>query len=164
MTGTGLLTDVKPTAPNANIIVAAVIRSHATQGVLLVRPDISHTLDDIQDVLISGVTGGDFLRYDNGVWKNVPTALSESGNTITFTASTIYNSPTSPATGNISGDTTNTLIGIVQKIYHNDSVAPTFPVGWVRLGTKTYQTSTLNIIFAEWVGGTRVEYWITQPG
>jgi hypothetical protein len=69
-TGTGLLTPIEATAPNAKIIVAAVVRSHITQGVLLVRPDISHKLQDIQDVLISGATNGDFLRYDNGVWKN----------------------------------------------------------------------------------------------
>jgi hypothetical protein len=107
------------------------------------------------------VTNGDFLKYDNGVWKNVPTALSESGNTITFTATTIYNSPTSPATGNISGDTTNTLTGIVQKIYHNDSVVPTFPSGWVKIDGE-YATSIENIIFAEWISGSRVEYWIVN--
>jgi hypothetical protein len=96
--------------------------------------------------------------------NKVDITLSTSGLLIDFQQHKIFNSPTSPATGNITEDLTNSKIGIVQKIYHNDSVVPTFPAGWVRLGTKTYQASTLNIIFAEWVDGTMVEYWITQPG
>jgi hypothetical protein len=244
-TGTGLLTDVKPTAPNANIIVAAVIRSHATQGVLLVRPDISQTLDDIQDVLISGVTNNNGLFYNSStsLWENksiitalgytpynstnpsgftsnngtvtsvaslslgtsgtdvsstvasgtttpvitlnIPTAsatnrgalsstdwstfnnkadnaTATTGVSIAFATSQIYNSPSSPATGNITGDYTNAKIGIVQKIYHNHSVTPTVPAGWVKLGTGNYTTSTLNIIYCEWVSGTRVEYWVVK--
>jgi hypothetical protein len=89
-------------------------------------------------------------------------SLNTTGITISFTSSQIYNSPDSPGTSSITEDLTGAKIGIVQKIYHNDSVVPTFPDGWVRLGAKTYQISTLNIIFAEWVGGTASEYWITQ--
>jgi hypothetical protein len=105
------------------------------------------------------ISGGTYVG--DGSQLNV--ANPSTGTTITFTAGTIYNSPTSAATGNISGDTTNAKIGIVQKIYHNDSVAPTFnPSGWVKLGSSIYLVSTLNIIYAEWVSGTRVEYWIVQ--
>jgi hypothetical protein len=121
-TGTGLLTPTKPTAPNANIIVAAVIRSHITQGVLLVRPDISHTLDDIQDVLISGVTNGDFLKYDNGVWKNEQLVLPSldylplSGGTVTgntvfnggLTATTISNATIVPRVQTVTSSATVT--------------------------------------------------------
>ena len=63
----------------------------------------------------------------------------------------------------ITDSLTSAKIGLVQKIYHNHTVAPTFPAGWVKMGTATYTTSTLNVIFAEWVSGTRVEYWITKP-
>jgi hypothetical protein len=161
--GTGLLTDIKPTAPNANIIVAAVIRSHVNQGILLVRPYIQHTLDDVQDVLISGATNGDLLTYNNGVWINKPVASESTGTVISFNSAIIYNSVNTPATGNITDNLTGAMVGIVQKIYHNDSVSPTFPIDWVKLGSTTYTPSVLNIIFAEWVSGTRVEYWITKP-
>jgi hypothetical protein len=50
----------------------------------------------------------------------------------------------------------------VQKIYHNNGTAPTFPAGWVLMGDAIYFTSTLNIIYAEWAGGSRVEYWYVQ--
>ena len=42
------------------------------------------------------------------------------------------------------------------------SVAPTFPIGWIRIGRGTYALGSLNIIYAEWAGGSRVEYWIIQ--
>ena len=90
-----------------------------------------------------------------------PKAISRTGNSIAFDTNAVYNEVV-PATGNITDDLTNARIGIVQKIYHNDSVAPTFPAGWVKLGSGTYTPSTLNIIFAEWVSGTKVEYWIVQ--
>lgn len=90
------------------------------------------------------------------------TTLSDTGTTISFTQPTIYNSPTSPATGNITNDLTGSKIGIVQKLYHNDAITPTVPAGWVRLGAGGYAVSVLNNIYAEWVDGTRVEYWITN--
>ena len=82
--------------------------------------------------------------------------------TVSFLFPTIYFSPTAASTTNINSSLTNAKYGVVQKIYHNHSSAPTFPAGWVRLGTTEYETNALNVIYAEWCGGTRVEYWITQ--
>jgi hypothetical protein len=82
------------------------------------------------------------------------------GTTIDFTAPKIFNSVSSPATGNFTDNLTGAKIGLVQKIYHNSGTAPTVPAGWVKLGGANYATSALNIIFAEFVGGSRVEYWI----
>jgi hypothetical protein len=89
--------------------------------------------------------------------------VAATGAVIDFTTLKVFNSPSSPSTENITDNLTNAKIGIVQKIYHNHSVAPTVPAGWVLLGSGTYTLSTLNIIFAEWVSSTRVEYWIVQP-
>ena len=90
-------------------------------------------------------------------------ATATTGSVISFIVPQIYNSVASPSTSNITDSLTSAKIGIVQKIYHNHTVAPTFPAGWVKMGTATYTTSTLNVIFAEWVSSTRVEYWITKP-
>jgi hypothetical protein len=89
-------------------------------------------------------------------------ATADTGAVIDFVTSKIFNSPASPSTANITDNLTGAKIGTVQKIYHNHSVAPSVPAGWVLLGSGTYQISELNIIFAEWVSGTRVEYWIIQ--
>lgn len=92
-----------------------------------------------------------------------PYTIATTGAVISFIVPQVYNSVASPSSSNITDSLTSAKIGIVQKIYHNHTVAPTFPAGWVKMGTATYTTSTLNVIFAEWVSSTRVEYWITKP-
>jgi hypothetical protein len=90
-----------------------------------------------------------------------PLAVSRTGTSISFDKIAVYNSSASPATGNITNDLTGARIGVVQKIYHNNSVAPTFPAGWVKI-EGDYVISIENIIFAEWISGTRVEYWVVN--
>lgn len=91
-----------------------------------------------------------------------PHVQSVIGTVIDFTDAKIFNLPSNPGTGNITHNLADARIGIVQKIYHNSSSAPSLPGSWVAVGSGTYTTSTLNIIYAEWVSGTRVEYWITK--
>jgi len=99
--------------------------------------------------------------YFDTFYKRI--TYADTGSVISFMNEVVWNSPSSPSTANLTNDLTGAKIGLVQKIYHNKAVAPTVPAGWVLIGTGTYTTSTLNIIFAEWVSGTRVEYWITKP-
>jgi hypothetical protein len=68
----GLLTDVRPTGPNAKIIVAAVVRSHQNQGSIFVRPHYMSMLGLLQDVEIVGATSGEVLTYDSStqLWQN----------------------------------------------------------------------------------------------
>jgi hypothetical protein len=105
------------------------------------------------------------LSYVKGVTSALQpqiTPAATTGTVIDFTNPKIFNSVASPATGNITDDLTGAKVGVVQKIYHNHSSAPTVPAGWVLVGAGTYATSTLNIIYAEWASGTRVEYWVVQ--
>jgi hypothetical protein len=69
----GGLTAVKPTAPNHVIEIAAVVRSHGTQGTLLVRPTFGKFLSELHDVYISTVTNGDILRWNASTsrWENI---------------------------------------------------------------------------------------------
>jgi hypothetical protein len=69
----GLLTNVKPSAPNWNFSIAAVTRVHATTGRILVRAIPGKHLHDLVDVSMSGsVQNNEILAYDlsNGVWTN----------------------------------------------------------------------------------------------
>jgi hypothetical protein len=110
----------------------------------------------------TGATGSQGVTGETGPTGSFPASTNTTGVVVDFTSLKIYNSPSSPATENITDDLSGANLGFVQKLYHNNSVAPTVPDGWVKLGTGTYTISTLNIIFAEWVSGTRVEYWIVQ--
>jgi len=90
-----------------------------------------------------------------------PHVTAATGTQISFANTQIYNLPSNPGEGNLTVSLANARLGIVQKIYHQDSVEPNFPAGWTAVGSGEYVTDELNIIYAEWAGGTRVEYWIT---
>jgi hypothetical protein len=105
----GLLTNVKPTAPNAKIIVAAVVRVHATQGVITVRPHVMPKVVDLQDVNSSSLTNNDGLfwnistnRFENKSissalgYTPVPTTrtLSINGTTFDLTTNRSWTIPT----------------------------------------------------------------------
>ena len=128
----------------------------ATNNVTLAEGEMGFETDTKRFKFGNGVDPYNDLPYAGEVQ-----AVAATGTVIAFTASTIYNTPASPATGNITNDLTAAKIGIVQKLYHNHTTAPTFPAGWVLIG-GAYATGEINIIYAEWVTGTRVEYWIIQ--
>jgi hypothetical protein len=71
-TAAGGLTNVQPAAPNLKIVVALVINADNNFGVLLVRPTVYSQINDLSNVNISTLTGGQVLVYDsaNQYWKN----------------------------------------------------------------------------------------------
>jgi hypothetical protein len=158
-----------PTGANNIVQVSAVIKKSTNQGVIFIRPQIEPVLFKPENVANKSInlTSPDDVKYPTTL--AVSTALSgkeniaaaTTGSEILFVTPQIYNSPSSPSTANLTNDLTGARIGVIQKIYHNHSVAPTVPGGWVLIG-GTYTVSVLNIIYAEFVSGSRVEYWVIQ--
>ena len=137
-----------------------------TSGADATTADIAESLNkryvtDANLTVIGNTSGTNTGDQDLSTYQPYTTATT--GSVISFVVPQVYNSVASPSSSNITDSLTSAKIGLVQKIYHNHTVAPTFPAGWVKMGTATYTTSTLNVIFAEWVSSTRVEYWITKP-
>jgi hypothetical protein len=68
----GLLTNVKPSAPNWNFPIAAVTRVHASTGRILVRTIPGQHLNDLVDVAIDSPADNEVLAYNSGsgVWIN----------------------------------------------------------------------------------------------
>jgi hypothetical protein len=130
---------VRPTAGNDDLIALGV-RDPRTPGIY--QPSAIRIVD-LRGQLVDG-------------------AEQTTGLTIDFLYQKVYNTATSPATGSITNNLTDAKLGVVQKIYHNSLIAPSMPAGWVLLGNGVYLPGALNIIYAEWCGGTRVEYWVTQ--
>jgi len=85
---------------------------------------------------------------------------------VEFIQEYVYYSNTTPTTGDITVSQTDSVLGLVQKLYHNDGAPPSFSgVSDIQIiGTGTYITGVLNIIYLEWTEANRVEYWITQEG
>ena len=134
--------------------------------------DVSGKTKTINFQMTSGATAGYVLTSDsigNASWQSVsggtggvPESTTATTTTINFTGQNIYYNATTPGTGNITENLTGSKLGLIQKIYHNDVAEPTYPAGWVLMGDAIYFTSTLNIIYAEWAFGSRVEYWYVQ--
>jgi hypothetical protein len=131
--------------------------------------DVSGKTKTINFQMTSGGTNGYVLTSDasgNAIWQpssgGVPSSTTANTTTINFTGQTIYYDASTSGSGNITEDLSNAKLGLIQKIYHMDVSEPTYPAGWVLLGDAIYFTSTLNIIYAEWAGGSRVEYWYVQ--
>jgi hypothetical protein len=108
---------------------------------------------DASGNVVTGTAGG----------GGIPEATTATTTTINFSGQTIYYDSVTEATGNITADLTGAKLGLVQKIYHNDTLEPTYAgATWVLMGDGIYFTSQLNIIYAEWAAGNRVEYWYVQ--
>lgn len=86
---------------------------------------------------------------------------SNSGD-ILFDERRIYGTHEAPISGEITTSYTGSNLGVIQKIYHLDSVEPVFPEDWVRVKECVYELNELNVIKAEYCGGSRVEYTIEQ--
>jgi hypothetical protein len=107
-------------------------------------------------------TTGDLTTY---IHNNLIARVQLTGDSsVTFTAEEVYNTATTPLTGNITVDQTDAILGVVQKMYHNDATAPTITgVTDVQLmGDGVYFTGLINVIYFEWTETDRVEYWIVQ--
>jgi len=80
-TTAGYLSNVQPTAPNLKIVAAIVINVDNNFGVLLVRPTPYPQINDLSNVNISTVTGGDLLVYDgtDSRWENVAQSTITAG-------------------------------------------------------------------------------------
>lgn len=128
----------------------------AFKNIVSLNPATYPSLTEL--IFVKGVTSAIQTQID--ARQNLATATT--GAVISFATPQIYNTVASPATGNITNNLTGAKIGTVQKVYHQSGSAPTVPAGWVKLGSGTYSTTLLNIIYCEWVSGSRVEYWITQ--
>lgn len=110
----------------------------------------------------TGVTISGDLTVLGNIYGLSDVTYQGTGLTVHFSAKTIFNLPTSPENGNISEDTTNAKFGMIQKIYHSGSTEPTVPSSWKLVGDGVYFPNELNIIYAEYVTNSWIEYWIIQ--
>ena len=88
-TTAGAWTTTKPSAPQHLVYVGIVIRSHPTQGVILVAVQNGYELNELHDVAISSPTNGQVLKYDSaqGLWVNGTDSAGVAWGSITGTLS-----------------------------------------------------------------------------
>jgi|TARA_R110002126_G_scaffold127296_1_gene269486 hypothetical protein len=134
-------------------------------------------MEDLSKYIVNGANTGAVNRVKNdfnvrseeynGLVKAINIRRAQTtGTTVDFISDKIYNTAAVPGTGNILIQPVKAILGIVQKLYHNDGSSPTITgVSDVQIiGTGVYTINVLNIIYFEWTAEDRVEYWVTQEG
>jgi hypothetical protein len=124
---------------------------------------------------VIGFTTGSEQFSVVGSTGRVPIVGTSSSTNITFDTQRVYGSATNPITeAELTSDLTGAQMGVVQKIYARrpnaglSTPALAVPNNWVKIGfgifigTNNANPNTLNILYAEWVGGNRVEYWVAR--
>ncbi len=69
----GILTTIKPQAPNHYVFVGVVLKKNAASGRIYVKPQNGYELDELHNVLISAsIQNNELLAYDlpSGLWIN----------------------------------------------------------------------------------------------
>jgi len=68
----GAFTATQPTSPDHLVHIGWVVRSHATEGEILVHVNNGWEIDELHDVLIGTKANGDLLRWNSAssVWEN----------------------------------------------------------------------------------------------
>ena len=71
----GAFTDTKPLTPNHLVHIGWVVRSHATEGAILVKVSNGWEMEELHDVLITNVADKDMLVWNStlGYWENSKT-------------------------------------------------------------------------------------------
>jgi len=71
-TTAGAWTTTKPSAPQHLVYVGIVVRSHPTQGTILVAVQNGYELDELHDVAIASKANNNLLAYESAtnLWKN----------------------------------------------------------------------------------------------
>lgn len=85
----GALTTTKPSAPNHMVAIGTIVRTHQNAGVVEVKVQNGFELQELHNVSINGITGGEFLSYNGAtsLWIANPNLFSSGSNIGIGTAS-----------------------------------------------------------------------------
>lgn len=102
----GGFTQTRPDAPNMSVFLGYVIRAHATEGSIALRPTVIPRTTMLSDVYISSLTGGDLLQWDGSDlrWENKSLATIADGTYLRLDG-------TNTMTGNLNFSGSQKIIG-----------------------------------------------------
>jgi hypothetical protein len=77
----GLVTTTRPPAPDHAVFIGYVVRSHPTQGKIIVTIQNGFELNELHNVLINGIANGQVIQYESAtsLWKNHTLTKSDVG-------------------------------------------------------------------------------------
>lgn len=165
----GGFTVTQPTAPNAKIRLASVVRVatalNADNGILMVRPEYAEKLSDLQDVQITSIANGDLISWNatNNRWENKAQSTLLAGDSdkldnqhgsyyLDWTNTTNKPDPvvTVTLTGDVTGSGNATLTDLASGTI---SFATTIAANSVALGTDTTGNYVASIANGSYITG-----------
>jgi hypothetical protein len=162
-TAAGGLTNVQPVAPNLKIVVALVIEADNNFGVLLVRPTVYPQINDLSNVNISTVTGGDLLVYDgtDSRWENAAQSTITAGK-----ATNLAGGSAGQVLYQSAADTTAfTATGTTGQVLTSQGTSPptwTTPVAAITVTDDTTTNNTRYPLFADATSGTLATTFVSS--
>ena len=139
----GAITATPPTSPAHLVHIGWVVRAHATEGAILVHVNNGWEIEELHDVLISGLTDNELLQWNaaSSVWENrtiaeaglatsaqgalADSALQSGDNISELNNDSAYISgnQTITLTGDVSGSGTTSIAVTIADDSHNHTIA-----------------------------------------
>lgn len=155
-TTAGGLTQTIPTSPNHAVFVGYCLKSNESSGRIFVEPQNGYEIEELHNVLITGVQDADVLAYDSAtsLWKNVAGYATESY-VDTSVANLVDSAPATLDTLNelaaALGDDSNFATTITNQLALKAPLASPDLTGTPTAPTATSGTSTTQIATTEFV-------------
>ena len=172
----GAWTTTKPSAPQHLVYVGIVIRSHPTQGVILVAVQNGYELNELHDVAISSPTNGQVLKYNSstGLWYNGTDSSGVAWGGITGTLSSQTDLQTALdgkySTSNPAGYITSSALSpyltsaTAASIYQTIAGMSSYLTTSAAASTYYPLTNPSGYITSSALAGYATESWVTSQG
>jgi hypothetical protein len=142
-TTAGTWTTTKPSAPQHLVYVGVVIRSHPTQGTILVAVQNGYELNELHDVALSSEANNDLLAYESStdLWKNK--TFSALGLLTSSAAASTYAPIASPTfTGTVTIPAGASISGFAPLASPTFTGTPSLPTGTIGVTQTAGNNST----------------------
>lgn len=118
-------------------------------------------LEDAVDTHISD-TNVHLQAGERTTWNSKQDAIVQrTGTVIAFDKPATYGTITNPETGNLNQDLTGAIAWTIQLVIHNNTTAPTVPVGWDKSASSLdYVPNQNNFIYIQLMDGGNIQYSI----
>lgn len=154
---TGQLTKAQPSAPNRNIVVAAVVKEQtgaSENGILLIRPTFGSKLADCDDVDGANPDAtGDLLTWNNGTQTWERNAYNITDYLTTSTAGSTYLTKTLNSGNIFVGNVSNVATGVTPSGDATITNAGVISVNKTRLNVRNETGTTIASTKAVYVSG-----------
>jgi hypothetical protein len=167
----GVLTTVKPQAPNHYVFVGVVVKKNASSGRIYVKPQNGYELDELHNVRITSEANNDILLYNSAssIWVNSPSQnIINTASAAAYASASAYtDSSLVPYLTQASASSSYVAQNATGNEYIQDQAAALFNHALHVNASATYDDANNRVIITANAGGggggAAVDYQASQP-